>query len=85
MNREPWERELTMLMVSKESFSFDSPPTGYDIGGTAPPCRATVACPNQAPLVPNGPETSPHFMLESTNTNVKEYDSAKYKCQAGAR
>ena len=60
----------------------------YDIGdptAPVPPCRATVACPNQAPLLPNGPETTPQFMLESTNTNVKEYDSAKYKCQAGAR
>ena len=56
----------------------------FDVPNPIPTCRAAAACPSPPP-VPNGPESSPHFLKDSTDSNVKEYDSAKYKCQDGAR
>ena len=53
--------------------------------GAEPTCRASTACTPSAPPSPtNGADTSPHFLKDSTDSNVKEYDTAKYKCKEGA-
>ena len=74
----------TLICRSDGEFEIEDP--RYAIGGTVPTCRASAACPNSGmPSPPGGAETSPHFLQASSESNVKEFDSAKFKCQDGAR